>query len=113
MVAGTSREFGSLANFTAALAALDASASTSASAVAVSFCGRKIDFFPNTILGKYVLPKVDGATIDIDPDYTYRGPHLATGSKRPTVVSTRFENGDGKLEITYDFERDEARAVWG
>ena len=113
IVAGSSREFGSLANFTAALAALDASTSTSASAVALSFCGRRIDFFPNTAMGQYVLPKVDGATIDIDPEYTYSGPHLKTESKRPTVVSTAFENGDGKLEITYDFEKDEARAAWG
>ena len=37
------------------------------SAVRVTWAGLALEFFPNTASGKYVLPKVDGKTIDVNP----------------------------------------------
>ena len=37
------------------------------SAVRVTWAGLALEFFPNTAAGKYVLPKVDGKTIDVNP----------------------------------------------
>ena len=37
------------------------------SAVRVVWAGMTLEFFLNTASGKYVLPKVDGKTIDVNP----------------------------------------------
>ena len=37
------------------------------SAVRVAWAGMTLEFFPNTASGKYVLPKVDAKTIDVNP----------------------------------------------
>ena len=77
--------------------------------VSLSFCGRQIDFFPRSVPvpGQYRLPRVDGVEVNVDPNYTYSGPHLYTTGRQPQVVSTRFENAEGGLQMDYDFGRDE------
>ena len=37
------------------------------SAVRMAWAGMTLEFFPNTAAGTYVLPKVDGKTIDVNP----------------------------------------------
>lgn len=50
--------------------------------------------------GKYVLPKVNGVTVDVDPKgFSYFGPHLNTNSSTATVVQTRYQG----YVVEYDF----------
>ena len=111
MVAGTATEFGDLNNFTTALGKLDDDmiVEPDHASLSLSFCDRQIDFFPRSVPvpGQYRLPRVDGVEINVDPNYTYSGPHLYTTGQQPQVVSTRFENAEGVLQMDYDFGRDE------
>merc|ERR1711918_36106 len=105
MVAGTQDEFGSVANFSDALVALDRETRITPdnSSVSVVWAGQRIEFFPNTEPNRYTLPKVNGITIDVGPDFTYMGAHLSAKGRYPDVVTTNFENNDGSYEVAYDF----------
>jgi hypothetical protein len=81
--------------------------------VRVTWAGLTLEFFPNTRAGEYVLPTVDGETIDVDPRYTYQGPHLQATGRTPHEVITRWDSGDSgsgggntSYEVRYDFSTD-------
>jgi hypothetical protein len=110
IVAGTEDEFKTLSNFTKALAVLDANTVVAPDnhSLAVEWASIHIEFYPNTKPNAYVLPKVDGSTIDVDPDFTYQGRHLNAAGRDPSVVSTRFEDARSgtAYETKYDFSVD-------
>ena len=76
--------------------------------VRVTWAGLTLEFFPNTRAGEYVLPTVDGEAIDVDPRYTYQGPHLQATGRTPSEVITRWDGGNKNTsyEVRYDFSTD-------
>lgn len=116
MVAGTQGEFGSRENFTTALQTMDDSlvVALDNSSVAATWASMRIEFFPNTQPGAYRLPKVDGVTIDMNPEFTYSGPNLIAAGREPEVVVTKWNStvpGTGadsglSYETLYNFSDD-------
>ena len=54
----------------------------------------------------YILPKVDGKTIDLDPDYAYDSPYMRNKAGN-MVVTVHY----GARRWDYDFEKNEVREV--
>ena len=113
LVAGTQGEFGSRENFTTALQTMDDSlvVALDNSSVAATWASMRIEFFPNTQPGAYRLPKVDGVTIDVNPEFTYSGPNLMAAGREPEVVVTKWKKGTGagsglSYETLYNFSDD-------
>jgi hypothetical protein len=104
IVAGTQSEFGNRENFTTALQTMDDSLAVALdnSSVAASWASMRIEFFPNTRPGAYRLPKVDGVTIDVNPDFTYSGPHLSAAGREPDVVVTKWKGIGADRGLSYE-----------
>ena len=103
LIAADSAVYGTLANFTAQVLATSLVVDANHSRVEFSWHGRSFAFIPgpSTWQGHWTLPTLNGNSMDVDPPYVYRSPHLNAALDSPIVIAS-YAN----YTLTYNFTDD-------
>ena len=72
--------------------------------VALEWRGKRLEFYPNTVLGQFRLPTINAVPVNDQPDKVYDGPHLEA-TMGSSLVTARYKD----YVIEYDFATDEIR----
>jgi hypothetical protein len=103
LVAADAGTYGTLDNFTEHILSASLTISANKSHVDFSWHGRNFGFTPgpSTWKGRWTLPTLNNQSVDIDPPFVYRSPHLnaALGS---AVVTASY----GNYTLVYNFTED-------
>jgi hypothetical protein len=105
LIAGAADDYDTRANFSSAVLAapLRVENGTAFRGLTFGWRGRSFGFTagPSIWKGQWTLPTIDGAAVDIDPDFAYSSPHLnaAVGGE---VVTASYKS----YSLVYNFSDD-------